>query len=74
MILGLDNILLDKKSHEIILIYHPAYKTPYNAKPLCIIYDKVYKYIRKYDRTKYLALFPSDEKYKMLIDIHIVSC
>ena len=35
----LDNILLDKKSNENILIYHPAHKTPYGAKPLPIILD-----------------------------------
>ena len=38
------------------------------AKPLHIIFDKVDGYIKKYDRTKYLALFHSDEKYERIFD------
>ena len=37
-------------------------KTLHGATPLRIIFDKVDWYIRKYDKTKYLALFYS-EKY-----------
>ena len=36
--------------------------------PLLIIFDKVEGYIRKYDRTKYLALFHPDEKYERIFD------
>ena len=35
---------------------------------LCIIFDKVDRYIRKYDRTKYLRLFHSDEKNKEIFN------
>ena len=38
--IDLDNILIDKKSYENILIYDVAYKTPYGAKPLHKKYDK----------------------------------
>ena len=46
--LDVDNILVDEKSNENILIYDVLYKTPYGAKPICIIFDKVDGYIRKY--------------------------
>ena len=59
-----DNILLDEKSCENILIY-VAHKTPqnipYSEKPWHITFNKVEGYIKKYDSTKYLALFHSDE-------------
>ena len=38
-----------KLLHNFVLIYDAAYKTPYNATSLCIIFDKVNGYIRKYD-------------------------
>ena len=43
--LNLDNILLNEKSYENILIYGVAYKAPYRAKSLCVIFDKVDEYI-----------------------------
>ena len=36
----LDNVLLHRKSYENISIYQAAYKTPYDLKPLHIIFDK----------------------------------
>ena len=63
-----NNILSDQKSYEIFLIYDVAYKTSYGPKPLCISFDKVEKYIRKYDKTKYLRLFYCDEKYGTIFD------
>ena len=67
--IDIDNILLDEKSYKNNLIYDFAYKTPYVAKPLRIIFDKVKGYIWKYDGTKYVALFHSDEKYERNFDI-----
>ena len=61
-----DNISLDEKSYENFLIYDVTYKTPYGAKPLRIIFDEVNGHIRKYDSTKYLGLFHSDEKYERI--------
>ena len=52
---------------ENILIYDVAYKTPYSAQPLHIIFDKAVGYIRTYDRTKYLSLFHS-EKYERIFN------
>ena len=49
------------------LIY-VACKPQYGAKLLRIIFDKVDEYIRKYDRTKYLTLFYSNERWKRNLD------
>lgn len=62
------NIQLGQKSFEIILIYDFAHKISYEAKPLRIISDKVYGYIRKYAGTIYLRSFNSDERYKIIFD------
>ena len=66
--IDLHNILINEKSYEIFLIHVVAYKTPYGSKPLRIIFDNVDEYIRKYDSTKYVALFYSDEKYEKVFD------
>ena len=58
----LDNISIDKKSHENILIYDISYKTLIDTKPLRIRFDKIDGFIRIYDGTRYLAIF-SSEKY-----------
>ena len=49
-----------------IRIFAVVYKTPYGAKPLHIIFDMVY--VKKYDGTKYLALFLSNEIYEKVVD------
>ena len=59
---------MDKKSYEDFLINDVAYKTSYGAKPSHIIFDIVDEYIRKYDETKYLALFHSDEQHERIFD------
>ena len=46
-----DNILLDKKSYENILIYDVLYKTLISSKPLCIMVDNVDGFIRDYAGT-----------------------
>ena len=60
--------MTDEKSYENILYYDVVYQTPYGANPLYIIFDKVYGYIRKYDKTRYLALFCFNEKYEIIFD------
>ena len=57
-----DNILIDKKSHENILIYSILYKNLIGPKPLRIRFDKIYGFIKAYYGTKHLALL-SSEKY-----------
>ena len=47
----IDNILIDKKSHENILIYGISYKTLIGSKPLHIRFDKIDGFIRIYDGT-----------------------
>ena len=63
----IDNILIDEKSHENILIYDISYKTLIGSKSLRIRFDKIDGFIRIYDGTRYLALFGS-EKYDAIYD------
>ena len=42
----LNNILVDETWYETILIYYFAYKNPYGAKSLRIIFDKADGYIK----------------------------
>ena len=58
----IDNIFIDEKSHENILIYDVLYKTLIGAKSLRIRIDKIDGFIRTFDRIWYLVLFES-EKY-----------
>ena len=57
----IDNILIDEKSHENILIYSISFKTLIDPKPLRIRIDKRDGFIRIYDGTRYLTLFGSEE-------------
>ena len=63
----IDNILIDEKSRENILIYGISYKTLIGQKPLHIRFDKIYGFSRIYDGTRYLTLF-SSEKYDAIYD------
>ena len=63
----LDNILIDEKSHEYILIYDISYKTSVDPTPLRIRFDKIDRFIRIYDGTRYSTLFGS-EKYDAVYD------
>ena len=51
-----DNILLDEKSYENILIYDFSYKTLIGAKPLIVVFRKVHSFVRNHGGTKYLVL------------------
>ena len=55
----LENILIDEKSPENILIYDISYKTLIGSKPLCIRFSKINGFIRISDGTRYLTLFGS---------------
>ena len=55
----LDNILLDKKWYENILIYNISYKILIGPQPLRIRFDKIDGFIRTYHGTRYLVLFGS---------------
>ena len=52
-----DNILIDKKSYENILVYNNLYKILVDSKPLCVRYKKTDGFIRVYDGTRYLVIF-----------------
>ena len=45
-----DNILIDEKSYENVLVYNILCKTLIGAKQLCISFYKVHGFIRAYDR------------------------
>ena len=57
----LDNILVDKKSYENILVYNISYKCLIYSKPLRIRFDKIDGLIRVYDGTRYLVLLGSEK-------------
>ena len=66
--LDLDNILLDEKLYENVLINNASYKILYGAKSFMYYFYKVDGYIRKYDQTKYLSLFHSGEKHETIFE------
>ena len=43
------------------MIYNIWYKTSIGAKPVRVRFDKVHRFIRVYDGTKYLVLFGSEK-------------
>ena len=49
----LDNILIDEKPWENILVYEISYKTLVDTKPLRIRFDKMDEFIRVYNGTRY---------------------
>ena len=70
----LDDILIDEKSHALIvkityfentLTYHISYKTLIDPKPLSIRFDKINGFIGINDGNKYLTMFDS-EKYSSI--------
>ena len=60
----LSNTLLAEKLYN--FFYQDVCKAPYATKHLHFIFDKVDGYIGKYHGTKYLPLFPSNEKYERM--------
>ena len=52
--INVNNILLDKKSYENILVYRILYKQFMDAKPLRIRFDKVNGLIKIYNGIRYL--------------------
>ena len=57
----LDNILIYKKSYENILVYSISYKSLIHSKLLRVRFDKIARFIRVYDRNRYLVLFRIEE-------------
>ena len=60
-----NNILLNEKSNENILVYSISCKTLSGANPLRIRFNKVDAFIRVCDGTRYLVLF-GREKYDVI--------
>ena len=59
----LNNILIDEKSKDNILVHNISYKNLIDAEPFHIIFNKLDGFIRVYDGTKYLTLFGSEKFY-----------
>ena len=57
-----NNILVDQKSYESILIYYISYETLIGPQALRIRFDEIDGFIKTYDENKYLVLRGS-EKY-----------
>ena len=55
----LDNILIDEKSYKKVLVYTISYKHFIAAKR--IRFDKIDRFIRVYDGTRYLVLFGNEK-------------
>ena len=55
--LDFDNIVIDEKSYENILVYNISYKILIDSKPLPIMFNKVDRFIRVCDGIRYLVLF-----------------
>ena len=49
----LDNIYTDERSYKNILVYKISYKLLTDAKPLRIRFDKIDRFIRVFDGTRY---------------------
>ena len=63
----IENISIDEKSHEKILIYDISCKTLIGSKPLQIRFDKIDGIIRIYDESRNLTLFGT-KKYDTIYD------
>ena len=61
----IDNILIDEKSYENILVYSISLKTLMAAKHLLIRFNKIDGFCRVYGETRYLILL-GDEKYDLI--------
>ena len=68
----LNNILINEKSYENILIYDISYKTLIDKKHLRIRLYKIDGLIRIYDGTKYLTLFGSENMKLFTIELGVL--
>ena len=64
------NIFLDEKSYKNILVYDMSCKTLRGAKPVHVMFNKVERFFRVYDGTRYLVLFgPKNMLFTIGLDI-----
>ena len=74
-IFDFDNMLIDKKSQENILVYNILYKSVIDYKPLRYRFEKINEFIKVYDETRYLALLGSEKRmirFMTALDIELV--
>ena len=58
---NLDDVLIDEKLYQNILVYDISHKILIDGKPLCVRFNKMDGFIKVYDRNRYLVSF-GDEK------------
>ena len=58
-----NNISINAKLYENILVYNILYKNSISAEPLRIRFDMIYGFIRVYDKSRYLLLLGSGKYY-----------
>ena len=68
-----DNISIDEKSHENILIYGISYENLIGRRPLRIRFHRIDGFIRIYDETWYLVLSVPDKYDAMMTGYLIIS-
>ena len=66
----LDNISIDEKLYENILVYNILYKNLITSKPLHIRFHKIDGFVRVYNGIRYLVVFGS-EKYDSIFSNRI---
>ena len=64
-----DNILIDEKSYENVLIYNISYRTLIGPTPLRIRFDKIDRFIRVYNGTRYLISFGPENVMSFAIEL-----
>ena len=69
--LDFDNIVIDEKSYENILVYNISYKTLIDWKPLPIMFNKVDRFIRVCDGIRCLVLFYNKKIVLLMIKLDI---
>ena len=63
------NILIDEKSYENVLIYNISYRTLIGPTPLRIRFDKIDRFIRVYNGTRYLISFGPENVMSFAIEL-----
>ena len=67
-----DNVLIDEKSYENILIYDVYYKTLIGSKPLHIRFNKIDGFVRICNGTRYLVLFGCQKLVLLTVELVLI--
>ena len=72
-IIDFSDILVDEKSNQNILIYDISHKTFLGAKPLCIRFDEIDRFIEIYNGIRYLVFWVIVSLMKFVIILNVIS-